>query len=134
MTPEQEFERELEIFRTECESATQFLFGYFTVHAVAFDHSAVHNVLNTAPLFWNTILGALQTAAHIALGRIFEQKSTHNVDRVLGLAQRNLKIFSQEALGRRKQAVSPNTAEWLDDTSRMPMSRPRTISDASAST
>src|SRR5205809_3302198 len=108
MTLDQRFESELKVFRTECDSATQFLFGYFTVRAVAFDHSAVHNVLNTAPLFWNTILDALQTAAHIALGRIFDQNSTYNVDRVLGLAQQNLKIFSQEALGRRKQAASPN--------------------------
>jgi hypothetical protein len=30
-------------------------------------------LLNQAPLFWNTALAALQTAAHIALGRVFDQ-------------------------------------------------------------
>jgi AbiU2 len=87
MTPEEQFQNELEVFRTEAESASQFLFGYFAVHAVAFDRKDVHRLLNTAPLFWNSVLGALQMSAHIALGRVFDQKSTHNVDRVLRLSQ-----------------------------------------------
>jgi nitroreductase len=116
MTPEEQFQSELEVFRTEAESASQFLFGYFAVHAVAFDRKQIHRLLNTAPLFWNTALGALQlSAAHIALGRIFDQETTHNVNRVLRLAQQNPTIFSKEALGRRKRALSRNADEWLDD-------------------
>src|SRR5439155_6344159 len=101
--------------RTEAESASQFLFGYFAVHAVAYDHRSVHRLLNMAPLFWNTALGALQTSAHIALGRIFDQNSEHNVDGVLHIAQRNPEIFSKQALAKRKQALSANAAEWIDD-------------------
>jgi hypothetical protein len=112
-TPEQQFKRELEIFRTEAEAASQFLFGYFAVHAVAHEHREVHNLLNTAALFWNTSLHALQLSAHIALGRIFDQGSPHNVDKVLGIAQKNLEIFSKEALGSRKKAESSNASEWL---------------------
>ena len=115
MTPEQQFERELEVFRTEAESASQFLFGYFAVHGAAADHKGVHRLLNTAPLFWNTALGALQTAAHIALGRIFDQNSKHNVDSVLRIAQQNPDIFSKQALAKRKHAASANAAEWIDD-------------------
>jgi AbiU2 len=61
------------------------------------------------------VLGALQMSAHIALGRVFDQKSTHNVDRVLRLSQQNTAIFSKEALGRRKRALSRNADEWLED-------------------
>jgi hypothetical protein len=35
MTPEERFERELEVFRTEAESAIQFHFAYLAVHAAA---------------------------------------------------------------------------------------------------
>ena len=62
---------------------------------------------NTAPLFWNTVLGGLQAAAFVAMGRVFDQKSTHNVDRLLKLAQDTTRRYSQrprspgESRGRR---------------------------------
>ena len=94
-SPEAQFERELEVFRTEAEAAMQFFYAYLTVHAVAKDHEPVRRLLNTAPLFWNTNLGALQTAAFMALGRVFDQDSRHNLDQLLRTAQNNLSIFSK---------------------------------------
>ncbi len=114
-SPELRFERELEIFRTEAEAATQFFYAYLTVHAVAAEHDGVFRMLNTAPLFWNTSLGALQTATFIALGRVFDQNSTHNLDRVLRIAQDNPQIFSKAALGARKQGTNASPPEWLPD-------------------
>ena len=113
MTPEQRFENELEIFRTETQTAVQFFYAYLTIHAVARDHPAVHRLLNRAPLFWNTNLGALQTGSFIVLGRIFDQTSRHNVDRLLKIGQTNLGIFSKAALGARKQHADPGAAAWL---------------------
>jgi hypothetical protein len=113
LSPEAQFLRELEVFRTEAEAATQFFYAYLTVHAVAAEHDPVYRLLNTAPLFWNTSLGALQTATFIALGRVFDQKSTHNVDRVLRMAQDNPQIFTRTALGARKQGTNPAPPEWL---------------------
>ena len=115
MTPAAELEHELEVFRTETEAAAQFFYAYLTIHAVAGDHRPVYRLLNTAPLFWNTNLGALQTSAFIALGRIFDQSSKHNVDRVLKIAQGNPDIFSKAALGARKQAGNPNSLDWLHE-------------------
>ncbi len=112
-SPEAQFERELEVFRTEAEAAIQFFYAYLTVHAVAADHKPVYRLLNTAPLFWNTNLGALQTAAFMALGRVFDQNSTHNLDQLLRIAQDNLSIFSKASLGARKQGSSPTSPEWL---------------------
>jgi hypothetical protein len=113
VTPEQQFENELEIFRTEMQTAVQFFYAYLTIHAVARDRPAVHRLLSRAPLFWNTNLGALQTGSFIALGRIFDQTSRHNVDRLLKIAQTNLGIFSKTALGARKQRADPRVAAWL---------------------
>jgi hypothetical protein len=113
LTPEQQFEGELELFRTEAETAAQFFYAYLTVHAVAADTAAVHRLLNTAPLFWKTNLGALQTSAFVVLGRIFDQQSKHNVDLLLKIAQSNPAIFSKAALGARKQGSAQTPPSWL---------------------
>jgi hypothetical protein len=112
---EADFERELEVFRTEASSASQFFYAFLTVHAAAGEHTDVYRLLNTAPLFWNTILGGLQTGTFVTLGRVFDQNSTHNLDRVLNIAQRNPHIFSKTALGNRKRRANPNNIGWLLD-------------------
>lgn len=109
------FEQDLEIFRTEAEAALQFFYAFLAVHAAAGDAKAIFRLLNTAPLFWNTNLGALQTATFVTLGRIFDQDSAHNVGRLLKLAEDNPAIFSKAALGRRKTAASTNAHVWLAD-------------------
>lgn len=112
---EQEFEQELELFRTECESAAQFFYGYLAIHEVAKRRKSVFRLLNENPLFWNTVSGALQTAAVITIGRVFDQRSPHNLDKVVHLAQDNGTMFSKSALGKRRQAGSPERPQWLDE-------------------
>ncbi len=114
-TPEKHFERELEIFRTEAEAAIQFFYADRAVHAVAAKHPPVYRLLNQAPLFWNTALGALQTASFIALGRVFDQRSPHNVDALLRIAQAQPGIFSRNSLALRKQGTDPNPPGWLPE-------------------
>ncbi|MDZ7594579.1 MAG: hypothetical protein U0932_08010 [Thiobacillus sp.] len=111
-----QFKRELEIFRAESDAAVQFFFGWQTVHAVAGTDGSVRNALNKTPLFWNTNLGALQAAMLLTLGRIFDpDPNNHSITRLLGLAHRNLKLFSKEALAERKRELSPNADEWLSE-------------------
>jgi len=50
-TPEIQFERELEVFRTEAEAGTQFFYADLAVHAVAADHEPVYKLLNKALCF-----------------------------------------------------------------------------------
>jgi AbiU2 len=111
--PSSEFEAELEVLRTEAEAVTQFFYAFLTIHAVMGDNKKVHRALNQSALLWKTTLGSLQTATFITLGRIFDQGSAHNVDRVLGLAQRYPGIFAKSALGKRKQAQSDTAPSWL---------------------
>jgi len=109
------FEHELEVFRTEAETAAQFFYGYLAIQAAAGAENSIYRLLNTAPLFWNTILGALQTAAFVALGRIFDQDSAHNVGRLLRLAEDNPQLFSKAALAKRKQGADKGPPKWLND-------------------
>ena len=113
--PATDFEAELDVLRTEAEAATQFFYAYLTIHALIGDNKAVHRLLNQSGLMWKTILGSLQTATFITLGRIFDQSSAHNVDRVVGLAQRHPSIFAKPELAKRKQGTAKNPPEWLPE-------------------
>ena len=111
----QVFEQELEILRTEAEEVAQYLYAYLAIHATAAQNSEVVRLLNTAPLFWNTTLGALQTSAFIAMGRVFDDdKNSHGVNRLLNLAKENLQIFTRNALAARRQGKNPIRPEYLD--------------------
>ena len=112
-TVEVQFERELEIFRTEAEAGTQFFYAYLAVHAAAAKCKAVHRLLNEAPLFWNTCLAALQTASFMTLGRMFDNDSVHNLAKLLRITQDHREIFSKAALGRRRQGDNPEPPTWL---------------------
>jgi len=111
-----EFARELEVFRTESDAAVQFFYAWQTVNAVAASDKTAHRALNRAPLFWNTSLGALQTATLVALGRIFDpDPKNHSITRLLTIAHSDLNIFSKDALAERKRQLSANADEWLTD-------------------
>jgi hypothetical protein len=110
----QDFKRALEAFRADIEPSAQFFYGYIGVHAIAGRHNPVYRMLNTAPLFWNTSLGALQTAAFIALGRVFDRTTQNNLCSLLDFAENNRQLFSKGALRSRRQADDPR-GDWLDD-------------------
>lgn len=107
------FTDELEVFRTEVESAIQFFYAYLTINAALEDNKKALDLVNKTPLFWRTNIGALQTAFFITLGRIFDQKSQHNVDKLLGIAQKQSVIFSAKALEARKRDGSANAEQWI---------------------
>ena len=113
--PENKFIRELEVFRTEAQAGAQFLYGQLSFNSIVSKRKTSLKAVNTTPLFWNTAMGAFQTAFFITLGRIFDQKSPHNIDRLLKLAQENREIFSKKALANRKRKASPNADEWLPE-------------------
>lgn len=111
--PSAEFEAELETFRKEVETVSQLLYAHFTVHNVASAKPKVLAALNQHSYFWATTLYALQCSGFVALGRVFDQHSPHNVDTVLRLAQRHSFLFSKDELAKRKYEGSANADEWL---------------------
>ena len=115
MTAENQFCRQLEVLSKDAEEAIQFFYSWRTVNLVAAGDKRIYRLLNRAPLFWNTVAGALLSSGFIALGRIFDQNSHHNVDQLLRIVQDNPNIFSLEALAERKRKDSENADEWLTD-------------------
>ena len=114
MSTERELEEELDLLRREAEGAAQFLYQYLAIHDIG-RSPKVHRALNRNPLFWNTSLGTLQTAVFIAIGRIFDQGSPHNVDPLLRLAQKNVGLFSRARLAMRKQGSATSPPSWLSE-------------------
>jgi hypothetical protein len=64
-----EFERELEVFRREEESAQQFFFSYLSVRKLAASNPDVLRMMNVNPLFWVTAHYSMLVAAFVALPR-----------------------------------------------------------------
>lgn len=111
-----EFKRELENFRREGDAAVQFFYVWQAINAVSSTDDAVFRMLNKTPLFWNTMLGALQSATLITLGRIFDPNpDNHSITRLLNIAHGNLYIFSKESLAERKRELSSNADDWLTE-------------------
>jgi len=87
-----------------------------TVHAAARKSRKVYDLLNRNAAFWVLALGSVQANSLIALGRIFDKDNrTHNVSRLLKLAEANPAIFSKAAVRRRKNKDLANASHLVDD-------------------
>lgn len=115
MTEESDFLRALEVNRGDCEAAAQFLYAYLAIHETARRSQRVLGLMNRHPTFWNTATRALQDSAFIALGRLFDTHSAHNINALIRRAQEHRSVFSKSALAVRKQAGAPAPPPWLDD-------------------
>src|ERR1019366_5530057 len=114
--PETEFELELQIFGDDVDVAIQCFYVWLTVHAAARKNRKVYDLLNRDAGFWNLAIGSIQANSLIALGRLFDRsRDSHNVNRLLKLAELNSTIFSKAALRKRVEKRSPNAHQWIDD-------------------
>jgi hypothetical protein len=103
MVEETEFERELELFRKDEEEAQQHFFCWLAVRSMAAHDEDIGRAMNTTPLFWVTTHKAMLVAAFVSLGRVFDQDSEHNLDRLMRVTADDLAIFSKDALRSRKE-------------------------------
>ncbi len=107
------FGRELEVFRTEEETAQQYFFAYLAIRKAGASDKEVLAALNANPMFWITTHHALLLGAFVALGRMFDQQSKHNIDRLLKVAADDLGLFSKSSLAGRKTKEGLTQAEAI---------------------
>ena len=103
------FISELTIFHEEQAIAQRYFFGYLTIRDKAAGDKELLGVINRNPWFWITVDHSLLLATFIALGRIFDQKSPHNIDKLLKAV--NPKEFSRAALEARLLALGRSADE-----------------------
>jgi hypothetical protein len=84
------------------------------VRSLAAKNHSVLAAMNMAPLFWITIHHAMLLSAVVALGRIFDQASKHNIDSLISTASSNLAVFSKAALAARKEAAGLTKQQAAD--------------------
>jgi hypothetical protein len=88
------------------------------IHDQAAKKSDFLNFINRTPTFWITCVNALQSTTIMSLGRIFDQRSPHNLDVLIGMGQRGAAIFSKSSLESRilKRPVNvQDRPTWIDD-------------------
>lgn len=112
---EERFEQHLEAFHEEVETAARCLYAMLAIDHFAGRDAALLDKLNEAPAFWIVARSALLTTTFIALGRIFDQTSPYNLDKLVKIARDNPAIFSPGRLADRKRHDSPSADEWLPD-------------------
>jgi AbiU2 len=92
------FVGELTIFHEEQAIAQRYFFGYLTIRNKAAEDSELLGVINLNSWFWITVDHSLLLATFIALGRIFDQDTPHNIDQLMSAVSADLKEFSLAAL------------------------------------
>lgn len=100
MSHEEEFLKELNIFRNEIDSALKSLYTELAIHQIAVDDKKILNALNLTPTFWNTVLNGLQHSTFIIIGRILGI-SKHNIWSLYTITKNNKNIFTKESFERR---------------------------------
>ena len=82
--------------------AQQYFFSWLQIRTEVATDGQLLDRINDTPLFWGTTHHALLVAAFVALGRVFDQGSRHNVDALLRLGSKHLNIFTRAALKERR--------------------------------
>jgi len=114
VSPELRFRHTLEQVRVDSDACVQFLYAWVAFHAAASKSLQARHAVNENALYWNTVLGALQTSLFIALGRLFDQdKKSHGLHKLLRIAIQERHIFSKAELAKRKAKESPG-ASWIN--------------------
>jgi hypothetical protein len=110
--PDVAFRDELEVFRKEEEVAQQYFFAWLQIRTELANNEKLLDRINDTPLFWITTHHALLLAAFVALGRVFDQGSRHNVDALLRMASEHQHIFTRKSLEARKirEGIAPEAA------------------------
>src|ERR1700722_4116601 len=112
-----DIQEEIEIFRKEEESAQQTFFAYIGIRDLLSKRPDVLAAVNRNSMFWLTTNHALFVSTFIWLGRIFDQKSAHNIDLLLKAVEQNLPELGRDALRKRKEEVitPQQAADYVKD-------------------
>jgi hypothetical protein len=106
MTPQETAVVEaLQRLKRQADDCVTCLYAYLSIHAVAGQSRLLKDHINENALFWNTALYALQSALILALGRVFETNTPHNVSTFMRAMDANRAAFSRAGLKSRKSPI-----------------------------
>jgi hypothetical protein len=109
------FERQLNNLEHESQVIANYVYAEMGIQHAASKSRRLLNQLNETPTFWIACTAALQSAAYISLGRVFDLKSRYNLAALLDSMEANLSLFQREGLASRKRENSAADPAWLPD-------------------
>jgi hypothetical protein len=109
------FEKLLDNFRREVDVLASYVYSENAVQHAASLSPKLLSRLNVTAQFWLIHDAACQTAAFMTLGRIFDAKSKHNVERLIDSFYESLAMFQKPALESRKMEGQTKRPDWIDD-------------------
>jgi len=110
-----QFTVQLENYQKEAQNAAFFVYGGMAVQHAASRSKRLLALLNETPTYWQVSAAALQTAAYMCFGRIFDNSSRYNVAALLDAAEHDIALFQRDALAERKCEGRSTVPPWLPD-------------------
>src|ERR1700730_12905866 len=100
---EMEFWERFRSLEFDSRACCTFVYTELVVHQLASNDRDLSDRLTLHSMFWNGVLGGLQTASFTALGRLYYMRGdTHNIRELLKFVRTYRGIFSKAALAKRK--------------------------------
>jgi hypothetical protein len=96
------FERHLETFREEVDTAQQYFFSYLGIRDLIAKRRDVFDEMNRNSQYWIVSHHAMIMSTFIAMGRIFDGKSKFNLGHLKHVVARDPSLLSLRALRDRK--------------------------------
>jgi hypothetical protein len=115
LRPDHSFERQLSNLDLESTVIANYVYAEMAIQHGASRSKKLLNRLNRTPTFWITCNAALQSAAYIAIGRVFDLKSPYNLEALMVAMEKNLPLFGRQALAERKREGKSIDPPWLHD-------------------
>ena len=98
-----EFEKRLDALFNDSRACVVFLYTELAFHQLVATNERTFKRINGHSEFWNGILGALQSSAFVALGRIYDKRRGNNSAlHLFRFAERNIGIFRRPFIERRQ--------------------------------
>ena len=88
MKPDYSFLRQLENLKQESEVIATYVYAEMSIQHAASKSRKLLSRMNMTPTFWNACYAAFQSAAYIAIGRVFDLKSPYNLEALLTSMER----------------------------------------------
>jgi hypothetical protein len=113
--PDYAFDRQLSNLEHEANVIANYVYAEMAIQHAASKSKRLLNRLNSTATFWIACGAAFQSAAYIAIGRVFDRKSPYNLEALMVAMEKNLSQFDRQALASRKREGRAEDPPWLQD-------------------
>jgi AbiU2 len=105
MRKDHSFEKQLANLNNEANVIANYVYAEMAVQHAISKSKVLLQKINMTPTFWRTCFAAFQSAAYVALGRLFDTNSPYNLQELLVSMEKSLQDFSPHALAARKRSA-----------------------------